>query len=70
MTEQEDRIKECFLNLLGQACGESDPSVWEDGKCVKESKFKGYDSLCISSYEDAIDLAVELGWIKQEEVLR
>lgn len=54
-----ERVIEAYLDMLSQACGE-----WKDGE------FKGYDSLCLSAYEDALDLAVELGWIKQEEVLR
>lgn len=54
-----DRIKEAYLSILSQACGE-----WKDGK------FMGYDSLCLSAYEDGIDLAIELGWIKKEERLR
>jgi hypothetical protein len=62
--DQQEEVKNAFLDMLNQACGE-----WErkDGGIAE---FKGYDSMCLSSYEGAIDLALELGWIKKEEVLR
>lgn len=44
-----------FLGVLNQACGEKD---------------ERYDSLCISSYESALEFAVETGLIKQEKVIR
>lgn len=37
---------------------------------VREPRLKGYDSMCLSAYENALELAVEFGWIKKEEVLR
>jgi hypothetical protein len=66
----EQRIKEAFLDMLSQACGEWDPGAYEGGKMVKQRQFLGYDSMCLSAYEDALALAVELGWIKAEEVIR
>lgn len=63
MTETEkaqfERIKDAYLEMLNQACGDWDGPT-----------FKGYDSMYLSSYERAIDLAFELGWIKEEEMLR
>lgn len=62
--EQAECIKSCYLDMLREACG-----TWgrtESGK----SAFTGYDSMCLSAYERALALGVELGWIKPEEVLR
>lgn len=70
--DEDDRIKEAFLDMLNQACADWEPPKWDDAqkKYVSEAKFKGYDSMCLSAYEGALSLAVELGWIKKEEVLR
>lgn len=54
-----EEIKDAFLSMLNQACGE-----WKDGK------FLGYDSMCLGSYESGLDLAVRMGWITKEEVRR
>lgn len=69
---EDERLKEAFLDMLNQACGEWEsvfPSGWTHGQPY-ENKFKGYDSQFLSAYADALDLAVEFGWIKKEEVLR
>jgi hypothetical protein len=57
--DEDERIKDAFIDMLDQSCGS-----WENGK------FKGYDSMYLSTYEHALDLAVELGWIKKEDVTR
>lgn len=59
IVDHAEEIKAAYLDMLNQACGE-----WKD------HEFKGYDSMCLSAYESALSLAVELGWIKKEEVLR
>jgi hypothetical protein len=64
MRDEDDRLKEAFMDMLNQACGE-----WINTNGL-DHKFKGYDSMCLSAYENALDLAVEFGWIKKEEVLR
>lgn len=68
--DEEQRLKDCFLDILSQACGEWEPAKWENGKMVTPAKFIGYDSMCLSAYEDALGLAVEFGWIQQSEVIR
>lgn len=62
MSTNEERIKEAFLDMLVQACGEHSR---ETGEYTYT-----YDSCCLSSYEYALDLAVEFGWIKKEQVVR
>ena len=60
MTKDEEvRLKDTFMDLLDQTCA----TYKKDGSI-------GYDSLCISTYEDALDLAVEFGWIQESEVIR
>lgn len=58
--DEDERLKEAFLNLLGQACGH-----W-DG----EAGHMKFDSMCLSSYESALALAVEFGWIEEHQVTR
>lgn len=59
------RIKDAFINMLNQSCGE-----WIYDEKTKQRTFGGYDSHCLSAYEDALDLAVELGWIEEKDVIR
>ena len=68
----EERIKDAFLDMLNQSCGKWEVPKYDHEKreYIGDYKFKGYDSLCISAYETALDLAVELGWIKKEEFVR
>lgn len=70
MGSEDQRLKDCFMDMLNQACAQWEPPKWKDGKMVEPSKFLGYDSYCLSAYEDALDLAVEFGWIQQSEVIR
>jgi hypothetical protein len=70
MTASDERLKDAFLDMLVQACGEYGPSCSTGSYCTADTVFKGYDSGCLSAYENALDLAVEFGWIKKEEVLR
>lgn len=67
--KKEELIKDAFMDMLNQACGQ-----WESGFKTHgvpyENTFKGYDSMYLSAYENALDVAVTLGWIKKEEVLR
>ena len=61
-----EELKEAFLAMIDQACGD-----WDYGsKSSPGSGFRGYDSQCISAYENALALAVKHGWIPKEEVLR
>ncbi len=61
-----EELKEAFLAMIDQACGD-----WDYGsKSSPESGFRGYDSQCISAYENALALDVKHGWIPKEEVLR
>lgn len=62
--DEDDRLKEAFLNLLGQHCG-----VWERD-ALGLLTFKGYDSGYLSANETALDLALEFEWIKPQEILR
>lgn len=69
MNNRDEEIKECFLDMLNQSCAVWTSSIDHDGEYV-ESKFKGYDSMCLSAYERSLSLAVDLGWIKKEDVSR
>lgn len=66
---EDERLKDAFLDLLNQHCGEWESKL-DDGNRFAGKVFKGYDSGCLSANETALDLAVEFGWIKKEEVLR
>jgi hypothetical protein len=57
---QED-AKEIILSLLGQYC--SDDKLGPNGETL-------YDSMCMSAGECALAFAVEMGWIKKEQVTR
>lgn len=61
------RLKEAFMDMLAQACGE-----WPKDRAGKINWDNGmvYDSTCLSAYDQALDLAVEFGWIKKEQVMR
>ena len=58
--DRSEEIKELFLEMLSQACG-----TWNPDSAEME-----YDSMCLSAYEDALQLAVELGWIEKGHVKR
>ena len=58
--DEDERLKDCFMDLLNQSCGKYD----------REKGITFYDSLCMSTYEGALELAVDFGWIKKEQVLR
>lgn len=60
ISKQTEEFREVFVSLLIQSCG-----TWNDEKETHE-----FDSICISSYRDSLDFALEHGWIKQEQVLR
>jgi len=70
--EEIEELKECFLDLLNQHCGEWRQEYNDPDDQFKSTghKFIGYDSMCLSANEDALDLAVKLGWIKKKEVQR
>lgn len=55
-----ERIKEAYLALLQQACGDHPPGAAEFN----------YDPLGLPGYETALDLAIDLGWIEEGQVLR
>ncbi len=56
-----DILKEHFLDVLAQACGEYN----------KEKGVIEYDHMCLSTYESALDYAInEMGWIKDSQLLR
>jgi len=69
--DEDDRLKEAFLDMLYQSCAEY-RQVYDEKAPFKllRTEFVGYDSMCLSAYENALSLAVEFGWIKKEEVLR
>jgi hypothetical protein len=67
--DEDQRLKEAFLDLINQSCAEYQQEYGDNFKLLG-TKFVGYDSKCISAYENALDLAVEFGWIKEEHVIR
>lgn len=62
--KQLEKLKECFIALLNQHCADYQPDPFQN------QEFRGYDSGCLSANEHALALAVELGWIKKDEVTR
>jgi hypothetical protein len=62
--DEDDLLKEVFLDLLSQHCG-----TW-DRDATGLRTFKGYDSQYLSANERALDLAADFGWIKREEIIR
>lgn len=60
MSDEFTELKEHFMSLLDQGCGE-----YNDEKGIME-----YDHMCLSTYEDALRYAVEKGWIKKEQLVR
>jgi hypothetical protein len=62
---EDKRIKEAFIDMLYQSCGD-----YKYNETTKRQEFVGFDSMCLSAYEDALELAVELEWIKKEDVTR
>jgi hypothetical protein len=65
--DEDQRLKEAFMDMLGQACGE-----WQrkpDGK-MDWDRGMIYDSQCLSAYEQALDLAVDFEWIRKDQVMR
>ena len=59
-----NEIKDALMDMIGQHC--ADHQYGGSGG----TKFMGYDSQCLSANESALSLAVELGWIKKEDVIR
>lgn len=57
---EQGALKEEFLGLLDQHC-----SIYDR----KTNKYV-YDSMCLSANEGALALALELGWLKKEQVIR
>lgn len=67
-----EEVKDSFLDLLNQHCGEHKaiyPEGWVHGKPY-DVKFLGYDSMCLSANYNALELAARLRWIKKEEINR
>lgn len=54
-------LKDTFMSLLNQAC----QSKWNN-----ERDWPEFDHMCIGAYEDAIEFALERGWINEEQVTR
>lgn len=55
-----DEFKDFFMDFLNQGCGE-----WNEEKGYHE-----YDHMCLSTYEGGVERALEMDWIKKEQVLR
>ena len=56
----ENLMKEYFMEFLGQGCGQ-----YNRNKDRME-----YDHMCLSTYEDGIQFALERGWITKDQVVR
>ena len=57
---EDEMLKENFMNLLDEGCG-----MYNSKKEIYE-----YDHFCLSTYEQALKLALDFGWIKEEQLLR
>lgn len=79
---EDERLKEAFMGMLDQTCGywvcaackradckHYSPDGWSEKRWEKGKTFV-YDSDFLSAYGAALDLAVEFGWIKKEQVMR
>lgn len=58
--ELKEEFKDFFMDFLNQGCGQ-----WNEEKGYHE-----YDHMCLSTYEGGVERALEMGWIKKEQVLR
>jgi hypothetical protein len=60
LAEENETLKEFFLDMLGQGCG----------RYNREKDIMEYDHMCLSTWESATSYAVERGWIKKKQVTR
>lgn len=61
LEKQNEKLKELLLSVMDQACGDS--FDFKNDRVL-------FDSLCLSSYENALHEMVAMGLIKQEQVIR
>jgi hypothetical protein len=57
---EDERLEECFMDLLNQSIG----------TYQRDKDYYLYDHMCISTYESALRLALDFGWIKEEQLTR
>lgn len=53
-------LQEWVMDFLNQSCGK-----WD-----REKEEYSYDHMCLSTYESALRLAIEQGWIKAHQLER
>jgi len=57
---QINETKENFLDLLNQSCGTYN----------REKDITEYDHCCLSSYQNALSYAIDMGWIQESQLTR
>ena len=55
-----DELRELFMDLLGQSCGNYN----------REKEIMEYDHMCLSAYERGLRFAIEMGWINESQLTR
>lgn len=57
--------KNIIMNILKHECGIITGNVFEF-----QEEWMMYDSKCINVFEDALDYAIQKGWIRKNQVVR